>query len=823
MLRGVQTHTWKEPFSQREIEILRLISDGLSNHEISQKLVLSPETIKWYNKQIFSKLGAHSRTQAVRMAVELGLFGSQAITAGAAESRPSTNLPAQLSSFVGWEKEIVEIKGLLKSSRLVVLTGPGGCGKTRLAVEVATDLVGHPNFKDGVFFVSLASIREPGLVLLTLGQTVGAQETVGRSIMEFVTDALNDKHMLLLLDNFEQVISAAPLVVELLSACPHLKVLVTSRETLHLRGEHEYPVPPLSLPDLKYLPALQVLSQYGAVELFIQRALAVKPDFVLTDENASDVAEICARVDCLPLAIELAAARVKLLPPQAMLKRLEHRLTFLTGGARDLPARQQTLRNTIDWSYGLLNESQQTLLNRMSAFVGGCTIEAAEIVCNADRILKDELLDLLASLIDQNLVQQVETGGEARFGMLEILREYGLERLDERGEIEEIRRSHASYFLALAEQADPLLEGPKQALWVDRLDHEYGNMRAALETFVDNGELDQALRLGVALWRFWEIRGYLTEGRAWLDQLLSLSISSRGTKTRAKALYAAGVLADAQCDYPTARNLFEESLAIDREVGEPISLAATLINLGNVANAQGDFQMAQSSYTEALEIFRKVGENPGQAWALQSLANVAQRQNDFATALSMYEETVEIWQKAGYREPIAVGLIDIGGVLNAMGDYRGALSAYEQSLVIFQESHNEGAAAISLNLLGNVNSTLRDYVTAQKFYMTGLEIVHALGDLRGIARFLESLASLAVAQAQPERALRLSGAAAELRRGIGAPLHTTEQAKVEKTLDLARNSLSQSPSNADALVMAGRRMSPEDVIEYALEKEREIL
>ena len=733
------------------------------------------------------------------------------------------NLPTQPTPLIGRDKDLTAARQILlrKEVRIVTLTGAGGSGKTRLAIQIAAELI--EDFSDGVYFCPLASIRDPGLVILTIAQIVGVKQTVGFSIMEELKSAVLDKWILLVLDNFEQVTDAAPLVAELISSCSQIKVLVTSREKLRLRGEYEFPVQPLPLPDLKHLPRLDVLAHYPAVELFIQRAIAVKPDFALTEDNAPVIAEICARVDGLPLAIELAAARIKLLPPQALLSRLGHRLTLLTGGARDLPTRQQTLRNTIDWSYELLNEREQTLFKRMAIFVGGCSLEAAEAVCGGHGLEIFEILEVIASLVDKSLVRQESSGDEPRFEQLEMLREYGLEQLDEDGETKEIRRSHASYFLALAELADPLLESPEQALWVDRLDHEYGNMRAALEWLIDDGELDQGLRLGVALWRFWEIRGYLTEGRVWLDQLLSLSKSSFQMKSRSKALYAAGVLADAQCDYTTARNLFEEYLAINREVGEPLSLAAALNNLGNVANAQEDFQMAESCYTEALEIFRKVGEEPGQAWSLQSLANIAQRQNDFAKALSLYEEVLEIWKKAGYKAPIAVGLIDVGGVLNAMGDYDGARSAYEQSLAIFREQHNGGAAAISLNHLGNLNYTLGDYAAARTFYELGLKIVHELGDMRGIARLIESLASLAAAQAQPERALRLAGAAAELRRAIGAPLPSIELARFQNTLDLAKNLLSQSPADADALFMAGQRMSPEEIIEYALEKEGETL
>lgn len=727
------------------------------------------------------------------------------------------NLPAQPTPFIGRANELARARELIlrDDGRLITLTGAGGCGKTRFALQVCAQLMDDSQFKDGVYFVPLAAIREPALVILTLAQIVGVKETVGRSIMEFVIDALHDKQMLLLLDNFEQVVSAAPLVAELLTACTRLKILATSREALHLRGEREFPVPPLSLPDLQHLPTPQVLSQFAAVELFIQRALAVKPNFTLTNENAPAVAEICARVDGLPLAIELAAARVKLLPPQAMLKRLENRLTFLTGGARDLPARQQTLRSTMDWSYDLLNESEQTLFNRMSVFVGGCTLEAAEAVCNADRALNVQPLDVLASLIDQNLLREEETDDEPRFGMLETIREYALERLAASGAMAALGQRHADYYLALAERADPLLETPQQALELDRLHREYDNLRAALDWFADTGQAEPGFRLAVALWRFWEIRGHLTEGRARLAQMLALPQAAMRTKMRMKALYAAGVLADAQCDYDSARSLFEENLAISREVGDPSSVASALINLGNIAYVQGNYELAHSSYNEALDIFRDLAESLGIAWSLKSLANVAQRRGDYAAARRLYEEELEMWRRVSIPGSVAVGLNDLGNVANAQGDHATARSAYEQSLAIFREIGNEGGAAIALHNLGNVVSAQGEYAAARALYEQSLAIAQTLGDKRGIAHLLESFANLAVMQAQPDRAVRLEGAAAVLRMAVSAPLSPVEQTKVQHTLDLAQQSLSLPEFAAEWA--EGQALTLADAMAYAIE------
>lgn len=824
-----------EDLTWRENEILSLLADHLSDQEIAIKLSLSVSTVKWHVRQILGKLSVSNRRQAVQRAIELGILEDQAapshldrarrlpgddpelpvgVALKARQQYPNT-LPVQPTPFIGRAAEVAGAVELILSDhvRLVTITGVGGSGKTRVALQACVELANHPNFKENVFFIPLSSIRDPGLVILTIAQNVGIKEVVGRSIIEFVTEALHDQHLLLLLDNFEQVISAAPLVAELLSRCPNLKILVTSREPLRVRGEREIPLQPFPLPDLNKLPSTQVLSQYAAIELFMQRAQAVKPDFSLTPENAPAIVEICARVDGLPLGIELAAARVKLLPPQAMLKRLEHRLAFLTGGARDLPERQQTLRRTIDWSYDLLSKSQQILLNRMSVFVGGCTAETAESVCNADKALKGDLLDGLASLLDQNMIRQEETGDEPRFALLEVIREYGLERLKASGQMEALSQRHAVYFLSLTERADPLLETPEQALWLDRLQREYENIRAALDWFVDTGAAEEGLRFGITLWRFWEIRGYLTEGRARLSQLLDMPEAGAHTKLRMKAVYAAGVLAYAQCDYETARSLFEENLAISPEMGDPYVLITSLNNLGNIYDVLGDYNRSHSNYSKALAISQELQDPLGIAWALKNLANVAYRQGEYLEARRLYEESLELWRRLRVPGSIAAGLNDIGNVANAQGDYSAARSAYQSSLEIFRKLGHEGGAAIALHNLGNVVSAQGNYAEARQLYRQSLAIAHTLGDRRSIARLLESLANLAAVESQPKRAARLASAAAKLRTAVSAPLSPVEQSKVQQTLDLARQML---PAQCFASAWSeGQALPLEDALEYA--------
>jgi predicted ATPase/class 3 adenylate cyclase len=553
-------------------------------------------------------------------------------------NRTPNNLPVMPTPLIGREQEIAAVQQLLRSQdvRLLTLTGPGGTGKTRLGMQVAVEL--NDQFPDGVFFVVLAAVSDAELVVPALAKVLGLQEDGSRPHLESLKEHLQQKQGLLMLDNFEQVMPAALQIEELLLACPHIKVLVTSRALLHLQSEHVFPVPPLALPDITHLPKSKALEQYASVALFVQRARAIQPTFQVSQSNGRAIADICVRLDGLALAIELSAARVRLLPPQAFLARLSNSLQVLTGGAQTLEVRQQTLRNTIQWSYDLLDAQEQGLFRRLSVFVGGWSLEAAEAVVytNQEANANDSsVLDGIASLLDKSLLLQIKQDGEEpRFILLETIRDYAQECLVARGEMEATQQAHAAYYLALAEEAEAELGGPQLVAWLDRLEMEQGKAEGDADGRDGGHTIEMALRLGAALERFWVVRGHRSEGRKILEHAL---IRNTGVPTpvRAKALIVAARLAFSQSDYERGETLAREGLALFREQGDIRGIALSLDRLGMAAWRRGNFAAARSLMEEDLSLFRKMDDTERVAWSLFTLGLLDSKQGEYARAQTL--------------------------------------------------------------------------------------------------------------------------------------------------------------------------------------------
>jgi predicted ATPase/class 3 adenylate cyclase len=608
------------------------------------------------------------------------------------DARPN-NLPPQLTSFVGREEEIAEVCRLVGGTRLLTLTGPGGTGKTRLALQVAGEIL--TKFRDGAFFVDLSSVTDPALVPSAVARALDVPEMPGSSILDDVKGHLRAKELLLVLDNFEQVVEASPVIEELLTAAPKLKVVVTSRVVLSLRGEQEYVVPPLEPPDPEHLPDLHTLRQFEAVKLFADRAVAVRPRFQVTAENAPAVAAITAKLDGLPLAIELAATRTKLLTPEQILPRLEKRLSILTSGGRTLPERQRTLRGAIAWSYELLDEAESRLFARLAAFTGGWTIESAEAVCEPE-VLGLDILDGLGSLVDKSLIRRTEdAGGDIRFSMLETIREFGLEELGSGGEFDLILRRHGEHYLDLAVEAEPHLTAEDQGPWLDRCEQEHANIRSALRWAIGAGEAQRAQEAAGALWRFWQQRGHLAEGRRWFEEILAMPSGQARTAARAKALIGAGGVSWWQQDRSAAGDFYQQAVDIERELGDPKRTGEALYNLSFVVAGE-DIEAAARMLEECLELFRQAGDERGVAQVLgMSVIRDAQA-GEWAKVLTSLEEVVAIWRRLGDRLHLAFDLVWLAFALGRLGRRDEAWSAALESLELFREADNLTGVGIAL-------------------------------------------------------------------------------------------------------------------------------
>lgn len=703
------------------------------------------------------------------------------------------NLPPAGTALIGRATEMAALKELLgrQHVRLVTVTGPGGVGKSRLAVEVARELT--ESYPNGLFFVPLAGVSEPEQITLAISQTLGLRESSGMTAGEALKDYLRGSldPLLLLLDNFEHLLAGGPGLARWLAMTPTLKFLVTSRAALHISNEHEFPLQPLALPDAKSSQSVATLAQCPAVALFAQRAAEVKPDFGLTEENASAVTEVCFRLDGLPLAIELAAARVKLLTPAAIRIRLANRLQLLTGGAKDLPERQQTLRRTIDWSYDLLSETERKLFRRLAVFVGGCTLEAVESVCDAKGDLGTNALDGMASMVDKSLMRQIEQDDdEPRFTMLETIREYGLMKLKECGEEELMRRAHAAYCLVLAEEG--AADGGTAAAtgWLERLETEHDNFSAALNWLEESKNATWGLRMGIALFRFWEMREHLSEGRDWLGRMLELEEAGQPTNARVRAFFSAGVLASEQSDYDAASKLMGKSLEIATELGDKQSMAVALNACADITRRGGDVSGSQALFEQSLTLWRELRDEAAEARGLSNLANVARVQRDYARANVLYQGCLAIFRRLGDKAGFARAMNHQGDVAREQGDPIEARRLYEQSLAAFRKLGDPWGIAGSLEDLGTLSREQGEFKTAVEALKESLEIFLGLEHKRGVARLIEAFAALAAAEGEPERALRLAGAATALRQSLGAPLTAAEQARLDWSLGPARKTLS---------------------------------
>jgi predicted ATPase/DNA-binding XRE family transcriptional regulator len=668
---------------------------------------------------------------------------------------PST-LPDERTSFIGREQEIAALAARVRwaTGRLVTLTGTGGIGKTRLAIEVARVL--STEFPDGVCFVSLAPVSSPDLVPSSIAAVLGVQERGRRSLLERVKEHVRERALLLILDNFEHVLNARMVVAELLDACPHLRILVTSRAVLHLAREHLFEVPPLSLPTVWHTLDMEALERSEATALFIERTQAARADFVVEDEDALTIAEICWRLEGLPLAIELAAARIRLFSPSALLGRLNARLDLLVGGARDAPARQQTLRDTIDWSYGLLTPDQQRLLANLSVFKSGWTPEAAQAVA-AEDLPAGNVLDAIGSLVDQSLVQPVVGGKEPRFTMLETVREYAAERLESSGARDVVRVRHAAYFRTLAEEGEPHLVGPDQGVWLDRLEAELDNLRAALDYARNQREGETALRLATATYVFWDKRGYWAEWLARLDAALSIRTPC-SPQTRAKALYQSGMLIRMLGDPARAEERLAESLALAHSLNDVELVVYCSFDLGWVRWDQEDYAAARERFEQTLAVSRAANCTRGTGLGFHGLGMAALQAKEYGLARQYLQEAVAVFRAMGDLWEMAEALNTLGDVARVEGDYRSAEKSYQEALGVLTDVGVRSSQSSVNHNLGHVALRRGDIDAARAYFRDALQGFARLGDRRGMVECLVGLAGV-WARARPERAARLLGAA----------------------------------------------------------------
>lgn len=751
---------------------------GLTQEELAERAGLTRNAISALERGERRRPYPHT-VQALAAALVLSEEDRAYLLASAHKKLPFRQhlppLPVPLTPLVGREQELRQLRQLIGNARIITLTGPGGVGKSRLGLELASGAA--ELFPDGVVFVPLASLAGPEHVVPTIADSLGVRESGGRSLLAVLRAHFDGKRILLLLDNFEHLLPAASPVAEMLVVCPDLILLVTSRAPLRVRGEREFSVQPLAVPDLAHLPAVQEIENVSGVQLFVQRAREVLPQFQVTEANSAAVASICRRLEGLPLALELAAAQLRLLSPMSLLAHLDRSLPILKGGARDLPERQRTMRGAIEWSYELLNRAERTLFRGLSVFAGGWTLEAAEATGGGD-----DVLGQLAQLIEHSVVI-VETDGEdLRYRMLEPIRQYALEQLDVCQEGEQARSRHALYYLEYAKVAEPMLVGPDEADWLERLEAEHDNLRVALDWLLRSGDTVTAVRLGGALWRFWGARGHLTEGRRWLDGILGLGPAGPTSDPPfgvsaiawANLLQVAGVLAKNQGDCQRSSELFEAGLALRRKENNRVGIAASLHQLGIIAYEQGRYESAMRMQEEALSISRELGSDYGIAYTLSTMGDVRRACGDYECALKLQEESLRLFQHIGHSWGTARSLTSLAGTQRAWGDHSRATALYKQALVIQA----------------------------------------ALGNKLGIASCLEGLADVVSEVGQPEQVVRLAAAAAALREDVGRLLSVATGAEYRAVIAQARAQLGDEAF--EETWAQGRATDSDRAVEYGL-------
>jgi non-specific serine/threonine protein kinase len=765
---------WIEPFNSRELEVLRLLSDGLSNREIAKRLYLAIDTIKWYNKQIFIKLGVNNRTQAANKAAKLKLLESKQIYLTQEKEHVVGNLPAQISTYVGRKKEIKEIKELLKANRLVVLTGAGGSGKTRLALQVAEELQG--SYPDGIWLVELANVRDPSLVVQTVANVLTITESTEATLGEVLKRSLSRKHLLLLIDNLEHLLESATLIGELLAAAPKLSVLGTSRERLHIYGEQEYPVHPLSLPDPNSSRTSAELRNVEAIALFIRRARAAHPEMSLDDEALENIARICVRLDGLPLAIELCAPMVKIFPISVIAERIEKNLDAMPLGSRDLPARQQTLISTIQWSYNLLTGDEKRLFERLAIFNGGGTLAAIEFVCGEG--ISRNIANLLSALVNKNLVlAQERRDGEIHFGLLETIRHYNRERLIPKGELESLSELHANYFTQLAERARDEFSTPKHKYWFLHLKVEQDNIRSAMKWALQSSDPEIRIRLAPAIYEYWNYYGFARECLRWNKKVLE-----------------------------------------NQEGASPALWALALKATGSLSNHINEFESGKAMLNQALEIFQKLKDERNEAWALTyfGFSHIGQ-QEDTPLGIEFTKKGFEIFKNLNDLGGMAHALNVLGEMYRTQGDLKNAKRCYQECLYLTQESGEVIREAIQLANLGVIAYEEKEFQLAEKLIKQGLVIFLDLDGRLGMSYHLAGLAGPTLALGKPLRAARILGASAAGLESTKNTFQLADQSLMDQFTNDTNTALDE--ESFKKAFEEGQRMTIYEAVTYALNNE----